>query len=230
MRVEWRIAAGLAVLAGTAAVGAAQDAAGVLEKIDAAAQSRFAHVQGFSDTEHYAVYRGADQAHPAAEMTVRVTFRKGAGKNYKVLSQSGSALIQRLGLKPLIENEQEINDPAKVEQSWFTTANFEMQVKPGETRTLEGRACVGVAINARRKAPNMIDGMLWVDPQDGEILEVEGIASKRPSALAGTTKMMRLYRVMEGYAMATHARAESRGWLGRTVVTVDYSDYTFEMK
>lgn len=226
----WRIAAGLAVLAVTAAVGVAQDGAEILAKIDAAARARYEHVMGFSDTEHYAVYRGADQAHPAAEMMVRVTYRKGAGKSYKVLSQSGSVLIQRLGLKPLLESEQDINDPAKVEQSWFTTANFEMQVKPGETRTLMGLACVGVSIKPRRKAANMIDGMLWVDPADGEILEVEGVASKRPSAFTGTTKMMRLYAVMSGFAMATHARAESSGLLGRTVVTIDYSDYRIEVK
>lgn len=216
---------GLAVLACPA-----QDEAGVLAKIDAAAQARYAHVVGFSDTEHYAVYRGADLTKPAAEMTVRVTYRKGAGKSYKVLSQSGSELIQHFGLKPLLDNEREINDPAKVAESWFTTANYEMHVSPAEQRMVGGRTCTAVAIHPRHKAPNMIEGVLWVYPAEGAILEVDGIASKRPSVFAGTTQMLRLYEVMSGYAMATHARAESRGLFGRTVVTVDYSDYTFEVK
>ena len=43
--------------------------------------------------------------------------------------------------------------------------------------------------------------------------------------------MMRQYMQLEGYPMATHARAESRSFLfGRTVVTIDYSDYKLQLK
>jgi len=36
---------------------------------------------------------------------------------------------------------------------------------------------------------------------------------------------------MTGYAMATHAHAESSSFLfGRTAVTIDYSDYHFQMR
>jgi len=209
---------------------AAQDEAAILAKIDAMTQSRYQHVQEFTDTEHYVVYRGADQTHPAAQMMVRVTYRKGVGKGYQVLSQSGSGLILRFGLKPLLDNEKEINDPAKVAESWFTTANYEMHVQPGQTRVLEGRTCVAVTIKPKRKAPNMIDGTLWVDPADGAILEVDGIASKAPSIFAGTTHMLRDYTVMDGYAQATHARAESRGMFGKTVVTIEYSEYKVDVK
>jgi hypothetical protein len=72
----------------------------------------------------------------------------------------------------------------------------------------------------------MIDGTLWVDAKDDSIVEVEGIASKSPSIFAGTTHMIRRYTNMSGFAMATHARAESNSpFFGRTVVTIDYSDY-----
>lgn len=208
----------------------AQDGAAILAKIDAMTQSRYEHVLGFSVTERYAVFRGADQTKPAAEMTVRVTYRKGIGKSYKVLSRSGSAVIQHFGLKPLLEHEQEINEPAKVADSWITTANYAMNLESGQTKVLEGRTCVGVAVKAKHKAPNMIDGTLWVDPENGAILEVDGIASKAPSVFAGTTHMMRMYAMMEGYAESMRARAESSGLFGRTVVTIDYSDYRFEVK
>jgi hypothetical protein len=236
LRAVFRVAAAL-VYVGMAAVAtilaspvAAQDEAAILKKIDAMTQARYEHVVGFSDTEHYAVYRGADQTHPAAAMTVRVTYRKGTGKSYKVLSESGSGVIQHFALNPLLENEQEINDPAKVAESWFTTDNYEMRVEAGQTRALGGQQCVAVAIKPKRKAPNMIDGTVWVDPASGAILEVDGIASKAPSMFAGTTHMTRYYAMMDGYAQATHARAESDGLFGKTVVTIDYSDYRFELK
>jgi hypothetical protein len=192
---------------------------------------RFDHVLSFSDTEHYAVFRGQDEAHPAAAMTVKMTYRKGEGKSYEIVSRSGSQIIQKFGLEPLIENEKAINDPAKVQESWFTTANYDMQPKAGDTRQLNGAACLAVAIVPRRKAPNMIDGTIWVDPRDGTIAEVDGIASQRPSVFAGTTHMTRQYAKIDGFAMATHARAESHNAIfGRTVVTIDYSEYHIETR
>src|ERR1700757_1319535 len=77
----------------------------VLQRIDAANEARFDHVLSFTDTEHYAVFRGNDETHPAAEMTVKMTYRKGEGKSYEILSQSGSQIIQKFGLEPLIQNE-----------------------------------------------------------------------------------------------------------------------------
>ena len=80
-----------------------------------------------------------------------------------------------------------------------------------------------------QNAPNMIDGNLWIDLRDHTLVKVEGVASQKPSVFAGTTHMMRKYTNMHGYAMATHARAESSSLLfGKTVVTVDYTDYHFQ--
>lgn len=207
------------------------DSVAVIRDLDAANISRHNNVLEYSNIEHYAVFRGKDQTHPAAEMTVRVTYKKGAGKSYTVLSQSGSTVVLKYGLYPLLENEKAINDPSRVAQSWFTTANYEMQVQPGVTRRIDGRDCVAVAISPRRKAPNMLEGTLWVDTRDHNLVEVEGVASKKPSVFAGTTKMTRRYVTMTGYAMATHAQAESSSFLfGRTALTIDYSDYHFQLR
>jgi hypothetical protein len=220
-----------AVIASQPARAQQPDAATVIHDLDAANESRFENVLGFTDIEHYAVFRGKDHVHPEAEMTVRATYKKGVGKTYEVLSQSGSSLIQKFGLQPLLDNEKAINNPATVAQSWFTSANYQMELKPGVTQIIDGRTCLAIAISPRRKAPNMVEGTLWVDEHDHMQIEVEGIASKSPSVFAGTTKMMRRYASMQGYAMATHARAESTNLLfGRTVVTIEYSDYHFQMR
>lgn len=206
------------------------DEPSIIRHIDADAHSRYDNVLGFTVREHYAVFRGADQAHPAAEMTVATTYKKGTGKSYSILSQSGSSIIRKFGLIPLLDQEKKINQPGNVEKSWFTSANYEMHLKPGVTRTVEGRDCVAVAINPRHKAPNMIEGRLWVDRNDDSVAEVEGVASQRPSVFAGRTQMMRQYRNMSGFAMATHARAESNsGFFGKTVVTIDYQDYKIDV-
>lgn len=203
----------------------------LLSRIDEANRARYDHVLSYSVTEHYTVFRGNDAVHPAAEMTVLTTYRKATGKSYTIESQSGSAIILRFGLRPLLENEKAINNPAAVQNSWFSSANYEMKLKLDPPRRIAGRNCVALAINPKRKAPNLIEGTLWVDPRDGTIARVEGVASKSPNPFSGTTHMMRQYANIDGYAMATHARAESvSGLFGRTLVLIDYLDYHFQIK
>ena len=208
-----------------------RDEASIVRQIDTANQARYDNVLRFTDREHYAVFRGAYQGHPAAEMTVVMTYNKGTGKSYSIVSQSGSSVIRRFGLQPLLDQEKEINVPGNVEKSWFTSANYEMHLKPGVTRNIDGRDCIALSIKPRHKAPNMIDGTLWVDAKDDSVAEVEGIASQSPSIFAGRTQMMRAYRNIDGFAMATHARAESDSHLfGKTVVTIDYSEYKITVR
>ncbi|HTW62351.1 MAG TPA: hypothetical protein VMD55_11130 [Terracidiphilus sp.] len=206
------------------------DAASVVRMIDAEVQHRVQAVLEFTDIEHYRVFRGGDETHAVAEMTAKDLYRKGSGKTYTVLSRSGSDIVLKFGLKPLIENEKRINNPATVAQSWFTSANYIMKLKPGGIQKVNGRDCYVLSIAPKQKAPNMIDGTLWVDAHDGSIAQVEGVASKSPSPFAGTTHMMRRYTQIEGFPMATHARAESSSLLfGRTVVLIDYSDYHLQI-
>ena len=203
----------------------------VIQQVDASVTARVDNVLGFTDTEHYSVYRGNDQSHPVAEMTVRDTYKKGVGKSYTVLSESGSSLVLRVGLKPLLQNETNINMPGNVEKSWFNSANFEMKLNSTAVQKLNGRECSALKITPKQKAPNMIDGTLWVDVRDGSVVQIEGVASRSPTIFAGTTHMMRQYSNINGYSMATHARAESDSiFFGRTVVTIDYSDYKLVTK
>ena len=218
-------------LSSAAAPAQAPDQAAVIHSIDAAVAARFENLLSFTDVEHYSVYRGNDETHPVAEMTVRDTYTKGVGKEYTVLSEIGSGIVLRFGLKPLIENEKTINLPGNVEKSWFTSANYEMKLKPGGIEKLNGRNCYVLAIQPRAQAPNLVIGTLWADATDGSLVQIQGVASKSPSPFAGVTHMMRQYANIDGFAMAMHARAESSSMLfGHTVVIIDYSDYRLQLR
>lgn len=206
------------------------DQSTAIRGVDAAVKARVQRIAGYTVTEHYAVFRGADETHPVAERTVQTTYRPESGKSYRIVSEGGSAMVRRLGLDPILESEKNINLPGNVEHSWITSANYDMTLKPG-SQNVDGRECLVLAINPKRKAPNLIVGTLWVDARDFTIVRLEGIASKAPSVFAGATRMMRQYAKVDGFSMATHARAESSTFLyGRTVVTIDYAGYQIEAK
>ena len=222
----------LLIASGVAAAGAqSPDQAAIIRQVDAAVAARVDNILEYTAVERYSVYRSGDETHPAAEMTVRDTYKKGVGKEYTVLSQSGSGLILHFGLKPLLENEQTINQPGNVEKSWFNSANYMMKLNSAAVQNLNGRNCIALDIKPKEEASNLIIGTMWVDARDGTLVQIEGVASKNPSAFSGTIRMMRQYTNINGYSMAVHARAESDSALfGRTVVMIDYSDYKLEIK
>jgi len=207
------------------------DNAKVLKEVDAAVKARVDGIAGYTAIEHYAVFRNKDESHPAAEMTVRTTYKRETGKSYEILSESGSGLIRSLVLSAILDNEKHVNEPGVREGAWITTANYEMKVKPGGIQSVEGRDCIAVSLTPRRKEPYLLAGTLWVDAKDGKIVRIEGKGSKSSTVLSGATEMMRKYADVDGFAEATHARAESDSFLfGPTVVTIDYRDYRIQAR
>ena len=220
----------LAVLGSAAATAQQQDASSVIRGVDAAVKARIDGIAGYTVTEHYAVYRNHDETHPVAEMTVKTEYRKETGKSYTILSQSGSEFIKNHVLEPLLDHEKTFNLPGIREASWITSANYEMKLKPGGVQRLDGRDCLALAITPRRKATNMIEGTLWVDVRDGSIVRLEGSATQSPSIFTGPAQVMRSYANVNGFGMATQARAVSDSFLlGQTVVTIDYRDYQIQL-
>jgi hypothetical protein len=205
------------------------DQQSVIRGVDAAVKARFEGIAAYTVTEHYAVYRSNDEAHAVAEMTVATTYRKDTGKSYTITAQSGSSLIRSMVLGRLLDHEKLINQPGTREGAWFISANYEMQLKPGGIQRMDGRECLALAITPRRKAPNLIQGTLWVDAKDYSIVRLEGTASKSPSLLTGPAQVMRQYANVGGFAQATHARAVSNSSLfGQTIVKIDYQGYQIQ--
>ena len=225
------VACCIACLGIVSAAAQQMDAASVIQRVDAAVKARIDHVAAYTVTEHYAVYRGKDETHPAAEMTVQTLYRKDSGKSYTILSESGSEFIRSHVLLKLLDEEKNINLPGIREHSWFTSANYEMQLKPGSVQLIDGRECLALAIHPKRKATNMIEGTLMVDAKDGSIVQLEGTATQSPSIFTGAAQVMRHYVNVNGFSMATQARAVSDSFLlGRTTVTIDYSDYKIQLR
>ena len=221
----------LICLAAASVTAQQPDPASVIAQVAAAVKARIDNIESYTVTEHYAVFRGKDETHSAAEMIVKTVYQKGSGKSYTILSESGSEFIRNHVLRTLLDNEKTLNLPGIVEHSWFTSANYEMQLKPGGIQLLDERQCLALAITPRRKAPNMIIGTLWVDAIDGSIVQITGTASQSPSIFTGPAQVMRHYASVRGFAMATQASAISDSFLlGRTTVTIDYRDYQIQLR
>ncbi len=204
------------------------DEAAVIRGVDAAVHQRVEAIQGYTVIEHYSFFRGEAPAKPDAEMTVKTTYSRESGKSYNIVSETGSSIIRNMVFTPLLDNEKEINLPANREASWITSKNYEMKLKPGVEQR-DGRTCLVLSISPKRKASNLLEGTLWVDAKDDSIVRVEGTASKSVSVFTGPAQMMRAYANVNGFAMATQARAVSSSILfGKSTMTIEYKDYQIQ--
>jgi hypothetical protein len=139
-------------------------------------------------------------------------------------------LIRKLVLGTLLDNEKGLNQPGTREGSWINSANYEMQPKPESNRNIDGRDCLAIVLKPRRSTPYLIDGTMWVDANNYQIVLLQGTGSKSPSIVTRPTQMMRQYVDVNGFAMATHAKAiSSSAMFGQTVVKIDYSDYHIQV-
>jgi hypothetical protein len=198
----------------------------IIQGIDASVHARDHGIAMYTVNEHYAVFRGQDDQHPAAEMVVKTTYKRDVGKNYTIQSETGSEIPRKM-LELILDNEKRLSEPSNRSTAIITSANYQMSVKGSET--VEGRDCVAVTLKPRRNSPYLFNGTIWVDAQDKSIVQFQGIASKSPSVLAGPSQVFRQYAPVNGFPMATHAKAISKSWvLGQTVIKIDYSDYQIQ--
>lgn len=204
------------------------DAAAVQHAIDASVAHREDDLLGYTAVEHYSVFRSHDTQHPVAEMTVKATYRKETGKSYQILAQSGSAVWRKELLDRVLDNEKTLTRPENRMGALITSANYTMT--PQGTASLNGRDCYVLTLAPRRESPYLFKGSLWVDAQDGSIVQLQGVTSRNPSLLAGPTNVERQYTILDGMPMATHALATSNSWLlGLTTISIDYTGYELQL-
>ncbi|HUY95036.1 MAG TPA: hypothetical protein VMU71_07040 [Terracidiphilus sp.] len=200
------------------------DSAAVIQGIDRSVLHRDDSVLSYAVTEHYTVFRNGDDAHPAAEMSVKTTYTKDAGKNYQILSESGPALLRREVLERALENEKSLNEPANRGHVLITSANYGMTVEG--SAQVDGRDCFLVNIVPRQNAAYLFRGRIWVDERNEDIVRLEGVATKSASMLIGPAQVVRRYAEADGLPMATHASVTVSSWLlGPTRVEIEYTGY-----
>jgi hypothetical protein len=163
-------------------------------------------------------------------MTIHTTYARETGKSYQILAEDGSHILRSAVFSPLLDNEKRINLPGNVEASWLISANYEMHLQPGGPQPLNGRLCYALTIHPRQKAPNLIEGTIWVDARDYSIVKIQGRGSRSASWVAAPSEVVRVYEPIDGFAMATHAKAVTESdLLGPTTITIDYSDYKLRL-
>ncbi len=200
----------------------------IIQRIDAAVETRNRNIKSYTVQELYTIYRGSDPK-PAAQVTVNTTYRREAGKQYTPVNASGSALLRNVVIDHILTEEKEMASAASRPTISLTSDNYEMKPEPGIVE-FNGRRCIIVSLKARRKIAFLLNGKGWFDASDFTLVHLEGAPAASPSIFAGQTAGHRDYTRVNGFSMAQHAEIRAHSFLfGNTLLKIDYSNYQIQL-
>jgi len=115
------------------------------------------------------------------------------GFRYQIISEGGSGFVRGKVLRPWLENEKKMWTGGDPERASLSHANYTFNDKG---MTPDGLACLGV--KSRRKDVLLVDGSIYVNADDGDLIRIEGRLSKTPSFWARRVDVVRYYQRING--------------------------------
>src|SRR6266850_6278575 len=119
-----------------------------------------------------------------------------AGFRYRIVGEGGSEYIRSKVFRASLETERKMWADGSPARSALTSANYEFvdgSVQP------DGLA--SVTLKPRRKGDLLVDGTIFVNPDDGDLVRLEGRLVKAPSFWTRKVEIVRHYKRFAGIRM-----------------------------
>jgi hypothetical protein len=129
----------------------------------------------------------------SAWMDARTEYDRAGGFRFEVLAEGGSAYIRKKVLRAALEGEQKLWAAREPERASLTPDNYTFQ---DAVAIVDGLAALGV--KPRRKDILLVDGVIYVQSDDGELKRIEGRLSKAPSFWTRSVEIRRQYERILG--------------------------------
>jgi hypothetical protein len=183
--------------------------------------------QALLHSEATRIYRLVYHGFPGdreAEMTVRATFDSPSTKEFKIVSQTGSKLIQDRVFKKLLESENEAAQPLVSARSQLNRDNYDFELLGYEPSATSGQYILRVT--PKSKSKYVYAGKVWVDGTDFAVTHIEAEPAQNPSFWTKKSEIHHEYKKIEGFWLPV--RNESVSYIrlgGRATLTIEYQDY-----
>ena len=119
--------------------------------------------------------------------------------SFEVVQESGSGLIRERVLHAALKEEQDNYRNDRLADSAFTRDNYDFLI---DESVREGNF-VRIGLAPRRKSQVLIAGSALVRREDADLVQIEGVLSKRPSFWTRRVQMVRHYSRIAGVRVPT---------------------------
>ncbi|HWC19129.1 MAG TPA: outer membrane lipoprotein-sorting protein [Terriglobales bacterium] len=159
-----------------------------------------------------------------AEEIGQMEFHAPDQKNFAATSETGSGLIRRMALTPLISSEIEAAAGKVHHDSAISPANYSLELL-GEQQVGTHRCFVAKAI-PKRKEKYLFEGKVWIDADDYAIVRIEGHPAKKLSFWIERAEFVRQYQKIDGFWLPEKDQTLVQVRMyGKKVLTIEHQNY-----
>ena len=137
-----------------------------------------------------------DRFNSAAWMDVWTETDRDGGFSYRIIRQGGSQYIRSRVFLPTLEAERQMCESPDAERGALTAANYVF-----EDRRAEKDGLAWLSVKPRRKDVLLVEGSIFLKPDDGDLVRVEGRLAKSPSMWTRRVDIVRSFRRVGGVRM-----------------------------
>jgi hypothetical protein len=193
-----------------------------IRALDDAEMRRENQLPGYTVTERYALT--SSRFNLAAEMTVETLYRKGQGETYRIVSRTGSPMLQSKVFDRLIREEREMTVGDTRLHLLARPDNYDMRLS-GEA-VWEGKKCYLLDLKPKVNSPHLLKGHAWTNQEDGSLIRIEGVPSASSSFLTGRPTIVREYQKVGEFWLVKYSQAVSKSLLfGTSELSINYENY-----
>lgn len=120
------------------------------------------------------------------------------GFRYTIICEDGSEYIRSKVFRASLETEREMWAAGSPGQAALTLANYVF-----EDRGAQPDGLLSLTMKPRRKNVLLVDGSIYLNPDDGELVRMEGQLSKTPSFWTKRVEIVRWYQRINGFRVPT---------------------------
>lgn len=200
-------------------------AAGLATRIDATGSDRADHSirQFLAQDDTQRPYRAtrrieAENGTRSGWLEAVTEYSPANGFHYEVTGEGGSEHIRTKVLRAVLEGEQETIARGETERSSLCRANYAFQ--PGG---IDESGLANIILSPRRKERILVEGTMFLQPDDGRLVRLEGQLAKSPSFWIKNVDIVRRYDRIAGVVVpiAMEATAQMR-FLGSATLRMTY--------
>jgi hypothetical protein len=144
------------------------------------------------------------------------------GFHYEILAEGGSGFIRNKVLRAVLEAEREAIEQGESARSALAPLNYTFQANG-----VDADGLANVLLSPRRRERTLVEGTLFLQPADGELVRLEGRLAKNPSFWVKNVDIVRAYQRIDGIvvpvALASTAQLRMMG-SGMLRMTYAYSE------
>lgn len=126
-------------------------------------------------------------------MDVWTEFDEAHGLRYQIVAEGGNAYIRTHVLLAALDGEQKLWLAREPQRASLTPDNYSFEDAQPAPEGLRS-----VAIKPRRKDVLLVDGAIFIEPDEGELRRIEGRLSKAPSFWTRHVEIVRRYDKIAG--------------------------------